>query len=81
MSTTKIINLYKVVLLNGETAFLKNSSGDRVEKILEKGYVRSCELYIRCDRKELKTLRVDYDIDKVRSIRDIHALLVTELYA
>lgn len=76
----KNVSLYCVTLLNGEEVIVKNNTGEKVERLKSKEYIRDYRAFERIARKEMRDFDVKYDLDKIRSLRAMHKLLVKDIY-
>lgn len=74
------IRLYEVTLLNGEHVIIKNNTGEKLLRLREKEYIRDFKPIAEIQRGDITKANVAYDLDKIRSLRDMHRLLVTDIY-
>ena len=80
MSRTKNVNIYVAKLLNGKKVMVKNGNGKKIDRLLDKQYIKDYEMYAVCERKDLTCVRVDYDLDNIRSLKDMHTTFVRDIY-
>ena len=80
MSKPKNVAIYLATLLNGDVLKIKNNDGEKLSKVLSKKYIKGFSFYKSCDRETLKSESVDYDLDRMRSLKDIHKDLVLKIY-
>ena len=80
MAKTKFVTLYDVELLNEEKVLVKNTGGEKVKRLKEKIYIRDYKFNSSIPRVQLKDYKIDYDLDRVRSYKEMHRMLVIDPY-